>query len=425
MFAPSHTILLITSQVSARIDLAGKRRAKVKQIWSLPSVGYEDLLPNAVRALKLGPRPGLLTVVSPDFWTGILSVPSDVLAIAGEAEILQALAIEAEAESGLLAFDSHTGAVELSRLDGGDQSFCVTQLSHAQLHEFSQLATSNGTTLFGAAHPVAASLFDTNGVTIDGASELLESWRIATSTHLEQLDAFAAAWSKTIGQHPRCPLIIGNPASATTVQPIGWTASLALLAFGGCGLWHWQAQQCLASATQAIERLEKKQSQHDSTDAALKVAEAQLQKLRSDVAKAQTLRQSTERQLDVATSVHAKHNRRWIALINAMSETSDGTCWVQKIESNSAQTIAHGVALDNAAANRFAGQLEILLRDSGWQVMPASTKIASNNLIEFQIVLRAKRKPSDSDRVTPITMNPAAAPLPAAQNSLLAKGDES
>ena len=42
MFAPSHTILLITSQVSARIDLAGKRRAKVKQIWSLPSVGYED-----------------------------------------------------------------------------------------------------------------------------------------------------------------------------------------------------------------------------------------------------------------------------------------------------------------------------------------------------------------------------------------------
>ena len=92
MFSTSRTILLITKQVLARIDLRGRRRLSVQQIWTEPSGDYDAILPQVSRALKLASRrPGRVTIVSPDFWTDILSIPSDVTAIASENEIKQAV----------------------------------------------------------------------------------------------------------------------------------------------------------------------------------------------------------------------------------------------------------------------------------------------------------------------------------------------
>lgn len=424
MFAPSHTILLITRQVLARIDLAGKRRPKVKQIWSQPGSDYGALLPEVVRALKLGPRPGSLTVVSPDFWTDILSLPADVLAIAGEHEMLQALALEAEVESGLSAFESRCGAFPLRAAGVDDKSYCVSQVANATLREFESVAKSNGTLLFGTSHPIAAQLSSMVDVTVEQATELLECWRDPASIPDEKLNELAVCWAKCIGLNPRMPLLVSTVEAPVTAQSVTWTASLALLAFGGCGLWHWQSQQCLASATLAIERLEKRQSQVDSIEAALKAAESQTLKLGSEVAKAQSARQATERQLDIAASMHAQRNRRWIALIDALAESTDGSCWVQRLESTSVQTVVHGIAIDNAAANRFAGQLERLLQGSGWQTMPAATVLAQNNLVNFQIVLHAKRKPTDSDAATHFSSNSVTSPAKDATSIFLAKGSQ-
>ena len=118
MFAHCHTILLITRQVLARIDLTGRRRLRVKQIWTQPSCDYDTILSELSRTLKLGTRrPSHVTVVSPDFWTDVPSVPADVAAIAKANEINQALALEAEVESGQSAFDSRTIALKIHGQD--------------------------------------------------------------------------------------------------------------------------------------------------------------------------------------------------------------------------------------------------------------------------------------------------------------------
>ncbi len=403
MFLPSHTLLLITRQVLARIDLTGKRRLRVKQIWTHPSCDYDVLTPEINRTLKLGPRPGRLTVISPDYWTDVLSLPTDVVSIASLSETVQALALEAEVDSGLSAFESRTAAIPLASSNADDSQWCVTQVADAQLRELSQIAKFNKTQLLGAAHPVAAQLASIENANAEQAVELLQCWREQTEFTTEQVAELARAWSICLASTTRSPLMIGEIEGAATTQPIALTASLALLAFGGCGLWHWQVQQRLSSAKLAIEVLEKKQSQHDATDAALKSAEASIAQMRMDLSKTQAARQTTERQLELAAATHTQQNQRWVALVDALSQLADGSCWVQRLESTPVQTIVHGLAIDVASANRFAGRLESALQHSGWTTIPAKTLVTPNGLVTFDVVLEAKLKPNVPQTTTGIS----------------------
>ena len=263
MFAPSHTLLLITRQVLARIDLTGKRRLKIKQVWTQSSCDYEVLTSELDRALKLGPRPGRLTVLSPDYWTDVLSIPADVAAIANANETLQALALEAEVDSGLSAFDSRTAAIRLDSKNTDDSQWCTTQIPDTQLRELSDFAKSHRTRFLAAAHPVTAQFALLDTATAEQVTAWLQQWREQTEFTADQLAELAEQWANCLALTPRCPLLIEEVDSAATSQPFAVTASLALLAMGGCALWHWQTQQCLASAAQAIEALEKKQNQHE------------------------------------------------------------------------------------------------------------------------------------------------------------------
>ncbi len=397
MFNHSHTILLITRQVLARIDLGGRKRLSVKQIWTAPSCDYDRILPEVARALKLGNRrPGRVTIVCPDFWTDILSVPADVAAIASENEINQALALEAEVDSGLSAFDSRTTAIRigLEHDSSEDCQWCVSQVPIVQIHDLSRTLRTLSAKLHCLAHPLAAQLIYSERVSVETVQGLLATWRDQETPDADELQAFATAWAGCLSQTPPHPLLmLANSEVAGNSQPMALTASLALLAAGGCGLWHWQSQKCLTVATQAIERLERQQSQREATEASLKTAEASIVQLRQEVIKAQATRQATERQLQLAGVVHSQNNQRWMALIDALAESANENCWVQKLESNSLQTVVHGLALDNAAANGFAGRLEFALKGSGWRTAPAATNVLPQNLIAFTIVLKALLKP--------------------------------
>ena len=404
MFAHCHTILLITRQVLARIDLTGKRRLSVKQIWTQPSCDYETILSELWRTLKLGTRrPSQVTIVSPDFWTDVLSVPADVAAIAKENEIKQALALEAEVESGLSAFDSRTLALKIHGQDAGneDRSWCVTQVANSQLLELSHTLRLAGTRLHCLAHPIVAQLAAAKSLSVEEVQELLRTWHEKTEISEEVLADLAADWAACLTLNPKFSmLMLAKSESVPNSQPIALSASLALVAAGGCGWWHWQSEQCLTASAHSIERLEKQQSQHELTEAALKNAQTSLVQLRQDVAKAQVIRQAAERQLQLAGATHLQHNRRWLALVDALAEAAAEDCWVQKLESHSVHTVVHGLALDNAAANAFAGRLELALKGSGWRTAPAVTAVASHKLIAFKIVLNAMLKP-DEPHVNP------------------------
>ena len=398
MFNHSHTILLITRQVLARIDLRGKRRLSVKQVWTAPGRDYDAILPEVSRALKLGTRrPGRVTVLSPDFWTGLLSIPADVVAIASANEINQALALEAEVDSGYSAFDAKTNVLRIAGDDRNeDCQWCVSQVPLNQIQELSRSLRSLGTRLHGIAHPIAAYLSPEHS-SVEAAQGLLESWREQSPSDAAQVQTLATAWANCLS-HPaqHTLLVLSDSQSTNNSQPIALTVALAMFAAGGCGLWHWQTQQSLTLATQAIERLEKQQSQREATEAALKDAEATAVQLRQEVTKTQVIRLAAERQLQLAGAVHSLHNRRWLALVDALAEAANENCWVQKLESDSVQTIVHGLALDNAAANEFAGRLELALNGSGWRTAPAATEVSPHKLIAFRIILKANLKPNEA-----------------------------
>jgi hypothetical protein len=413
MFNHKHTILLITRQVLARIDLSGRKRLSVKQIWTAAGSDYDNLLPEVSRAIKLGNRrPGRVTIVSPEFWTGVLSIPTDVVAIANEQEIIQALALEAEVESGLSAFDSRTHAVRITEVeDRSDEcQWCVSQIPIRHLQELSSTLRACGTKLHGLAHPVVAQLVLSSQLSEQLAVETvqgrLDSWREQLTLTVDEIQSLASAWAVCVSQAPAHPLLVLSEleSGAAKSQPVALTATLALLSAGGCGLWHWQTQKSLAMTTQAIEQFEKQQSQREATEAALKSAEAAVTQLRLEVQKNQATRIAAERQIQLAGAVHSLHSRRWLALVDALAESASENCWVQKLESSSVQTVIHGLALDNAAANGFAGRLELALKGSGWRATPAATSLTSRNLIAFKIVLKAILKPDDGPATSSISL---------------------
>ncbi|MDX1925588.1 MAG: hypothetical protein SFV81_03665, partial [Pirellulaceae bacterium] len=213
-----------------------------------------------------------------------------------------------------------------------------------------------------------------------------------------------SAWAVCISQTPAYPLLMLSEIESNTAksQPV-LTATLALLSAVGCGLWHLQTQKSLAMTTQSIEHFEKQQSQREATEAALKSAEASVTQLRLEVQNNQATRLAAERQIQLAGTVHSLHNRRWLALVDALAESASENCWVQKLESSAVQTVVHGLALDNTAANGFAGRLELALKGSGWRATPAATSLTSHNLIAFKIVLSAILKPDDGPLTPSIT----------------------
>lgn len=413
MFNHNHTILLITRQVLARIDLSGRKRLSAQQIWTAAGSDYDNLLPEVSRAIKLGKRrPGRVTIVSPEFWTGILSIPTDVVAIANEQEIVQALALEAEVESGLSAFDSRTHAIRITEVeDRSDEcQWCVSQIPMRHIQELSSTLRAFGTKLHSLAHPVVAQLGlssqqsgqQPEKLAVENVQGRLDSWREQLTLTVDEIQSLASAWAVCMSQTPAHPLLVLSEleSGAAKSQPVALTATLALLSAGGCGFWHWQTQKSLGMTTLAIEQFEKQQSQREATEAALKSAEASVTQLRSEVQKNQATRQAAERQIQLAGAVHSLHNRRWLALVDALAESASENCWVQKLESSSVQTIVHGLALDNAAANGFAGRLEFALRGSGWRAAPAATSLTSHDLVAFKIELKAILKPDDGP-VTP------------------------
>jgi len=410
MLGPSHTLLLITRQVLARIDLAGKRRLGVQQIWTQPSRDYESLAAEVARAIKLGPRrPGRVTVLCPDFWTDVISVPADVAAIATEQEILTALALEAEVDSGLSAFDSRIGAMRLATDSRDDSPWCVTQVANAQWRELSSLVRGAGSRLHGVAHPLAANLGALESKSTDQTHAWIRQWREPAEADSETLAELASEWAACLLLKPRCPLLlIGDLQVPSTAQPLALSALLAILAACGCGFWNWQTQRGLLATAQAIAGLEKKSSQQDAADGALKAVETSLLQLRQEVEKAQALRQSTERQLQLAGATHTQQNLRWMALVDGLAQSASEECWIQKLESTAVQTKVHGLALNNAAANSFAGRLEMALRDSGWKTAPAATGFSQHNLVAFSIVLTAKLSPAESDVNSQVTLNMSA-----------------
>ena len=395
---PSSTLLLVTPARLARVDFAGRRRVRVAQQWTHaigPSSILPETLPVAVaQTIKLGsPRLGPVSIVSPLLWTQVLRVPADVLAISTPAELRHAVALEAELESGISAFDCQLALAQLEVDDQGGGQFCTTQVAAAQQSELTAVVRSHRARLQRLVHPVALQLAE-GTTSAQATSEALQWWDTLAADDDSWLEEFIGRWARMLARRDTDCLNCLQPQAASLSGRLQTIGSLLAIASGmGCLAWHYESRCRLADTTAAVQQLEQQQNQRTETLAAIKQLETKLVKLHKEVQDAQQARESVYRQIQQAMTVQHKQNARWSGLVDALS-TAAQDCWVQRIEAASGHTMIHGIAPSHAEVHAFAARLEQLLRDNGWLVSPAATRALALGVYEFYIPL----VPDDSSR---------------------------
>lgn len=385
------TLLVVTNSRIARIDFIGRRRKSVQEIWTQtvpPSESSSDWLYIATaHAIKLSPKPlGRVTLVSPLVWTDLLRLPADVIALSSEAELRQALAIEAEAESGLSAFESEIAFTRLDSDRADGELFCTSMVTSSLLERLSQLIRTNNARLHSLVHPVSLQLFNSPS-DAPATIEQLRRWDDFSDPEGQWLEEFAERWCRHLRQ-TKGTLPNGlYPSAEVNQSRMIFAGGLITVATAvGCLVWQRESRFRLETTRATVHQLEQQQKLQNQTLAEIKGLETKLIKLRKETSDAQGVRENLVRQIRLAEDVHQRQNSRWSALLDALSDAA-GDCWVYRIASDAARTSIIGISPNNSQAHAFAARLEQLLRDKGWVIVPAATRELSDGLYEFTITL--------------------------------------
>ncbi|MEM8666808.1 MAG: hypothetical protein AAGG48_04795 [Planctomycetota bacterium] len=164
------TILLITESTLGRFDLSGGGTPSVTDSWVRPSFASQSVGTLVDAALRLGKsRNRQVYVLTTRCWTGSVSLLSDVTAQASGDELNQMVALEAEAFSGISAFESAFASQALPPDELGDNRYWLTQIQDQDLRSIQDAVRQAGGKLLGVAHPAVP--------TIDAPSTPTEEWR--------------------------------------------------------------------------------------------------------------------------------------------------------------------------------------------------------------------------------------------------------
>ncbi|MBX3422187.1 MAG: hypothetical protein KF752_11590 [Pirellulaceae bacterium] len=387
---PSHTLLLVTPSLTARADFVGRRRPRLRQMWVQTvdaSASQPDSLTSSVlRALNLGPeRLGKVSVLSSHYWTGQVNLATDIAVLANPPEILQALALEAELESGISALDCQVGYCPLQTEIEGQRAYCVTQVASSELDELVSLCRVRHTRLHRIAHPATIKVSSTSDVA--ELESALGLWIGATPVERATIDSLTETCGVWLAQRPANGACWIEPHSGLPqIRQVALGSLVAICAAAGCLGWNQYTTNRLAKLLQTNARLDIQQSQYSETIASIKASEGRIKKLNQEASDSETGRQVIQRQVLVASVVRAQQNARWSGLLDALAHCAHD-CWVQRIESQSTRTHVHGLAPDSSQAHAFAARLELALNDKGWLLTPAATSQLTGGLCKFTISL--------------------------------------
>jgi hypothetical protein len=400
----SHTLLIITNSQMARIDFFGRRRVRVGKI-RVENKPNNGLASSVSEALALIPnRPGLVSILTSLVWSEVLYLQKDVVSIASTRERQQALAIDAEAESGISPFESQVVSVQLGTKERDAVPFCVTQVANTQIDELAQLLRFHKSRLFCIAHPIAIDLANCQSACSEEIDRLLQRWNddsptgMASDFTATEVAHAADIWANLIGrrtgqaEHRSTDPLWIKPLEPTVDhrQVVALSASLAVLVIFGCTQFNAHTRSYLNSIKQSIVKIERQQSERSNNLDAIKKTELRLNQLRKDALEAEAIRETSERQVRLAATHQARRSIRWSGLLDGLAESAED-CWVKEIKFDSGRTIVHGFAPGNASAHSFAGRVERRLQETGWVVSPAATALSDNGLVEFFVTLAADK----------------------------------
>ncbi len=376
----NYTLVLITDSLLARVDVRDRTKVTIDSVETTAIPDGVSLATLVESALAMGPkRTSPVWLFSNRFWTGTISIPSDLHEIANGDELNQAALLEAETQSGIPAFQSKVAMTRIKNDPHGDPQYWVTQALDTELAEMEQAFCQSKTKWAGIAHianhcPTNPS-DDTNPIepSLDGELEL-RNWAEEAVKDLSDKIATRPYFAP--------PAKVLSPKTQTLLASV--IASLAVLVCAFVYL-------CDRNSLQHIERLSSNASkQNDSVEALsrqLQKAELSLEGNRKKQLDEQMRLDTFKKEFELNRFNQSLISGHCANLIDAIANSADSDSWLQSIESNATKTTLKGLSLNEASAHRFASGLEQQPKLIGHTVSPAQINPLENDLIQFSIVI--------------------------------------
>jgi len=452
------TILLITREGLARADLSRSPRVSLQGVWKQPRPDLPDLASLVEAGLHLGPRPARkVWVLTTDLWTQTLELPLHKSADVSSAELARGLNFEAEALSGLSAFEAVAGQVPLGTHEGLRTHWLV-QARSADVDLIDDAVRGAGSKLMGVGHPgglprallplvdpsrpwqrielwpdaVVALRGHARGpvdVQVFNSDPHMGRWRADVADWERKSEAAAdkellvaagidvpakvdgqqllrleskedlAGWLIAWGEHltlkrPGVPLVAPTPVPPSAGARRGIAGLAALVALALCA-----AAQLLLNWDTRAANDERARLQEPATR--LATVEKQLKDLEG---RAASLQEEAGKFQHCADKLTAQRNRL-ARLLRSLARHHAEDLLVQRIDNENGEPRIKGVCLQPELADEFAAWLTRELRPSknqpdGFEVQPpkkvAGNLVANGGPWHFEITCKIPADPADA-----------------------------
>ena len=453
------TILLITREGLVRADLSRGKKVSLAGVWHQPRPDVPDLPSLVEAALHLGPRPARkVYVLTTDLWTQTLELPLHKSTGVNAAELAKALNFEAEALSGLSAFEAVVDQVPLGSHEGLRAHWLV-QARSADLDLIDDVVRKAGSKLIGVGHPgglprplipmvdasrswqrielwpdaVVALRGHARGpvdIQVFNSDPQMGRWRAdvadwerksetaeykellvaAGSDTLAKIEGPAplrldtpddlASWLLAWGEHltlkrPGVPLVTPAPIPLSSGQRRGIAGLVGLVALGLCCAHYY------LWLGRGIQWANGERVRHQEPAGRL----AQLEKQLKDVeTRANSVKEEAGKFQHCADKLTAQR-KRLARLLSSLARHQHDDLLVQKIDNESGEPRIQGMCLQPELADDFASWLARELRSTstlpdGWDVMTprkeARNFVADGGPWHFEITCKIPVDPADA-----------------------------
>lgn len=374
------TFVVLTDSLLARVDLRYHAKVTVDSIEIATIPENASLATLIASALAMGPKKASpVWLFSNRFWTGTISIPTDLHEMANSEELNQAALLEAETQSGIPAFQSRVAMTRIDNDPHGDPRYWVTQAQVNELEEIEQAFCVAKTKWVGIAHIAnhcpTDSPEDSNAIEHLLASELdVRNWVQQAVRDLSSKIATRPCFA------PPAKVLLPK----TQMQLAAAISSLTLVV---CVVVSMRDRNALQNLEKLSLNASKQNESVETLSRQLQKAESSLDETRKKHQDEQTRFDTLEREFELSQINQSLISGHCANLIDAIANSADSDSWLQSIESNATKTTLKGLSLNEASAHRFASGLEQQSKLVGHTVSPAQIAPCENELVEFSIVI--------------------------------------
>lgn len=451
MGRPFATILFLNRESIVRGDLP-RRGADSLILWQESRPPVDDLALLIESALRLGGPPGKqVWILDSELWTQILPLPLTAIRQSSPSEIAQALKFEAEALSGISAFDAEIGYQELNTV-GGDKNFWCSVTSSSQFKQCVDLLDNENCRLMGYLHPAGlsqslqASVKDpqrwrrletwpdlicgvVGGGGVAPVKKLInavpeggfwlgewEEWTGETGAvdareklsrgpfnhaveeemvsfdiaNHDVLNQWLLSWSQHLSsQAPEVARIVPRPKPVATPVLVGVSFVLALLTLGLCYFHH-------SSQLKQIEAIKKQTDQAELPAKSMAELDARINRLKNDEKKISKDIEDLTKRVAAGTQILAVQRSRFAHLLAEVAENLPEGAILESLETKNGDVYLRGLCSNPEKSHTLATRLAKSLAKDSWRVNGPKTvaQESSGNAGYWAFELTLKDVPS-------------------------------